>query len=301
MGVAWVGPLYMVSGLGDTAASFPAGGGPGREVRNAPPGPATGRGWNEARGVGASPGRPCGIPGHGTVAERARRRAAAARTSAPHTRGRGVSVGNTAGGERVLERAPRRATLPPGRSSISPAAPRRTCRAPCCAVLFRPGPRCSLLSVSAVRTACPSSGGAAPAGRAGAAPTRHRPGRRLPCAPFPASVPRACDGGARPAYTSRADRVLPSRSPRLPSVRRPFAVAWQAVKTAVTARWGPLIFGRMTSVACAVPDADASGICRCRSGNARTPRGRCAAEEEQRTALRYAPLTRLSCATLVAP
>lgn len=33
MGVAWVGPLHRFSGLGDTAASFPAGGGPGREDR----------------------------------------------------------------------------------------------------------------------------------------------------------------------------------------------------------------------------------------------------------------------------
>ncbi len=44
MGVAWVGPLHRgISGLGDTAVSFPAGGGPGREVRRAPPGPATER------------------------------------------------------------------------------------------------------------------------------------------------------------------------------------------------------------------------------------------------------------------
>lgn len=204
MGVAWVGPLYMVSGLGDTAASFPAGGGPGREVRNAPPGPATGRGWNEARGVGASPGRPCGIPGHGTVAERARRRAAAARTSPPHTCGRGISVGNTAGGEGVFERAPRRVTLPPGRSSTSPAAPRPTCRAPCCAVLFRAGPHCSLLSVSAVRAACASSGGAAaPAGRA---MRRRGPGRNAACRVPPSLLP--C-----PAHAtgSRAPRTRPVR------------------------------------------------------------------------------------------
>lgn len=32
MGVAWVGLLHRISGLGDTAASFPAGGGPAREA-----------------------------------------------------------------------------------------------------------------------------------------------------------------------------------------------------------------------------------------------------------------------------
>ena len=35
MGPAWVGPLYWTSGLGDTAASFPAGGGTVREAEAA--------------------------------------------------------------------------------------------------------------------------------------------------------------------------------------------------------------------------------------------------------------------------
>ncbi len=127
MGVAWVGPLHRgISGLGDTAVSFPAGGGPGREGASRASRPRNGTAPGRGSGTGSRPDRSRGA----AVRQRrtpSPRSCAAAPSQLP---GRGLS-----GEARVTDRprhaavcrAAGRALSGPGRGPRRP--PVRRCRA----------------------------------------------------------------------------------------------------------------------------------------------------------------------------